>query len=208
MSLPIIRPPRYEGEVPLWRRALTLFARKGWRDEKASLIQAKQPGSHAVASWTAVPGTVYSAYAFSNTINNALQVAFHIQHDYIPGGKCVAHVHWHSTGAGSVVWVFRYASAKGHGQEEFNLSSPTDAVVTQANLTPSGDGYHMIAEMDLTNTISGLEPDSLVIMNLYRETTNPNDTLNDVAYAHFCDLHYEVDRFATPKRAPDFYNYT
>lgn len=208
MSLPILRPPRYEGEIPLWRRGLAMFARKGWRDEKAPLTQGKQAGGNVAATWSTIGATNFSAWSFSASATNSLQVAFHIQHDYWPGGKALLHIHWNSTGTGTVRWGFQYVKAKGHGQEEFDFTSPTTVYVEQANLTVTANGPHMIAEFDIADTIPDLEPDTLIIVRVFRDGGHANDTLNAVAYGHFCDVHYEVDRFATPKRAPDFYNYT
>lgn len=208
MSLPILRPPRRDGELPLWHRAMTLFARKGWRDEKATLQAAKAAGGNTSATYGQIGSTNFSGWSFSASTANSLQIAFHIQHDYIPGGKVLIHVHWHSTGTGDARWGFEYVKANGHSREEFDFTTSTTVYVEQTNVPGSANGSHMIAEFDIADTITGLEPDALVICRLFRDGGHANDTLNAVAYAHFCDVHYEVDRFATPSRAPDFYNYT
>ena len=50
-----------------------------------------------------------------------------------------------------------------------------------------------------------LEVDGLIIVRMYRDSSDGDDTLNVAPFVHFVDMHYQVDRFATLNRNPNFY---
>lgn len=130
---------------------------------------------------------------------------FHIDHDYALGTLIYPHVHWstNTTDTGTVRWGIEYTVAKGHQQASFPAT--TTVYVEQAS---TGTAYmHYVAEVSTGNAISGvnIEPDTLILMRVFRDAGHANDTFNAPVYGIALDLHYQADRATTPNKAPNFY---
>lgn len=143
-----------------------------------------------------------SAFSFSATAMNECWLNFHIKHDYAPGTPIHLHTHWSTTGTNTGVcrFGFEYTIAKGHQQSQFNATSTV--YVEQA---ATGTAYtHMIAETTGI-TSSEIEPDTLILVRVFRDVANAADTLTDAAFVFTADIHYQCDRLATLNKSPNFY---
>lgn len=136
-------------------------------------------------------------------LDDELWVAWHIQHDYAIGTDVYMHVHWlaDGTNVNTVRWEFTYYHAKGHGQAAFALGGAgTTVTATQAS---AGQYFHMIAETAAV-TVSGLEPDSVILSRIRRITNGGTDNTDGI-FGFQADLHYQAARVGTKNRTPDFY---
>jgi hypothetical protein len=158
------------------------------------------------------------AFSFSNAVMNECFMFFHIPHDYVPGSDVFIHTHWSqnvvdSGGAagvpGVVKWSFEVSYAKGHDQAAFPASLTT--FVTQ---TASGTQYqHMLIEVQLSAASPSatqidsddLEPDGIILVRCFRNPGDAADTLNQVPFLHYVDIHYQSTNIATKAKAPNFY---
>lgn len=177
-------------------------ARAGWVDLLGPISQGKIAGAN-VPNWAVFRGGI-SAYSFSATAMNEVWLAFHVPHDYLPASMLYPHVHWSTTGTntGVVRWGVEYTSARGYGIEAF--PAPTTVYIEQAG---SGVAYqHMIAEPaeGLGIVIPNLEPDSLILIRLFRDGAAGSDTQTDPAFGLFMDLHYQSDGMLTNERNRTF----
>ena len=88
--------------------------------------------------------------------------------------------------------------ALGHNQG--NFGAPVIYTVEQA---AAGTAWrHMVTET--VSPITLTEPDEL-LMVVVRRITNGGTNNTDRVFGLMCDLHYQVDRMATPNRVPNFY---
>lgn len=174
----------------------------GWRDNIIEMkVDASSPNAPTldpfrggILAWSFPPNETTEAHA-----------AWHIDHDYALGTPLYFHVHWAtaSTSIGTVRWGFEYTIAKGHQQQAF--PAPSFVYVEQAS---TGTAYmHMIAELSDANAIpgTGIEPDTVIQVRLFRDGTNPADTLEQPVFGLFLDLHYQADHTTTPLKVPPFY---
>jgi hypothetical protein len=172
----------------------------GWQDLTAD-IHTRGVGTND-PTWAVFRNGI-RAYSFiSNQLNEAW-VTFHIDHSYAPGTPIYLHMHWADASAapsGNVVWGFEYTIAKGHQQEAFPAT--TTVTVTQASTVRY---QHQIAEISTSISSASIEPDSLILVRVYRDGLNVADTCPNNVFGFFADAHYQVSRFATKNRAPNFY---
>lgn len=176
----------------------------GW-DDYTGEISVRGTGSNN-PSFTQFQSGLY-AYEFPGSAMKEVWVSFHVRHNYAVGTKIYLHAHYAnaaaSPGAGDVRWGFEYTVAKGHNQAAFG--APTTVYVTQ---TCSTTRYqHMIAELSETDAIPStqLEPDSLILVRIFRDATAPADTLADAVHLLMVDCHVQSNTFATKNKAPNFY---
>ena len=147
-------------------------------------------------------------------------IEYHMPHDYVPGSDI--HLHFHSsqttvdTGGpasapGDVRWNYELIYAKGHDQAAF----PGTAIVGFVTQTASGTvRKHMVAEKQISAAspasdqmdTNDLEPDGMLLMRVWRDTTDAEDTLNQHPFCHEVDIHYQSTGMATKSKAPNFYS--
>ncbi len=174
----------------------------GWYDEKCE-ITLKGSGVNNPTWATFLSGI--SAYSFSASTMNEAWINIHINHDYKPGTNVYLHTHWSTTGTntGTCRWGFEYTVAKGHNQQNFPATT-----TVYAEQAAQGTAYrHMITEISLGNSIpsTNIEPDSIIMVRVFRDAAHVNDTLTDASFLIFADAHYETDRHASKNKAPNFY---
>ena len=174
----------------------------GWRDNIIELkVDSSSPNAPtlnpfrgSILAWTFPGGEMTEASA-----------AWHIDHDYAMGTPLYFHVHWAtpSTDIGTVRWGFEYTIAKGHQQQAF----PTTSTVYIEQATTGTAYMHMIAELSEANAIPGtnIEPDTVIMVRLFRDGGNAADTLNQPVFGLFLDLHYQADHTTTPNKSPPFW---
>ena len=173
----------------------------GWVDNIMAFSSAQGNGT-TEPNWENIGNGMY-AYRFTN--NEELFVYFHINHDIKPDGLTYPHIHWIPSvamNAGeTITWELEFVVAKGHHQGEV-LNGST----TSLNLLYTADGTelageHMILECTDLQAFTTPEPDSVVMM----KAKYTDGTYGQPVYGLMADLHYEVDRNATPNKAPNFY---
>ena len=207
-----------EHEFEALERSLSSMWPTEWRDQLGN-VNVRGAGASNVPTWTVYRDTIYQ-WQFPNHASNAYEVTFefHIQHDYKPGSDLYLHVHWSqktvdtggaASAPGVAEWKFDVSYAKGHQQAAFAA-----AITTSVTQTASSTQYmHNIAEVQLSATSPSasqldsddIEPDGVILVRLYRASSSANDTLDQAPFVHYCDLHYQVDRFGTKNKAPNFY---
>jgi hypothetical protein len=149
--------------------------------------------------------------AYQFTVNDYVEVYFHLGHDYVPGTDIYMHVHWGlnvaGTTSGGVTWEFETTYAKGHDQMAFGATKIT--TVTQAASTVQYQ--HMIAEIPISSAGGSatlldnalFEPDGIFMIRV-RLTAN---TVNGgpEPFAFLADMHYQSTGIGTKNKAPNFY---
>ena len=182
----------------------TLDARTalGWRD---NVIEMSMRGGPNDPSITPFIGNLY-LLGFGTDRQYEVFGNFHIDHDYALGTKLYPHIHWSAdtTTVGTVRWGIEYTVAKGHQQQAFN--APVTVYVEQ---TTTGTPYmHYVAEVSDADAVDGaalgVEPDTIIMVRVFRDASHANDTYPDVAFGIFLDMHYQADRATTPFKRPDF----
>lgn len=173
----------------------------GWYDLISPVSSASVPP--AAAPTAAAFGPSGSRLEFAFGVGDYVFVQpFHVNHDVKPGGLAYAHVHWSTNGTNvqPVKWELAIMRALGHNQA--NFGAPEIKTVTQ---TPHGTAWrHMIAEVGDVDALTLDEPDELIIVTLKR-VTNGGTENTDSVFGLMVDFHYQVDRRATPNKAPNFY---
>ncbi len=182
--------------------ALLTDTQERWQDLLTDLSNARVAGV-SVPTWTTFIGGI-SAWAFSATQMNDLQFNLHIPHDYKPNTKIFPHVHWSvlGTNLGTVRWGFEYTVAKGHSMGGF---VPTQTVYVEQAYPgqTGGNPTHVITELAEANGLMlDLEPDTVIMVRMFRDAAHANDTQTGAAFAFYADLHYQSDENLTTKRFP------
>jgi hypothetical protein len=169
----------------------------GWRDLRLPVVSAATGGGTPTLTAFGPTGTI-KQWKFA--IGDSMYLAAHVDHDYLPGSMAYIHVHWSTSGTSvnSVKWQLSYTLAKGHDQANF----PADTVITLEEAAAGTAWRHMITEDGVGFSIE--EPDTLILVELERITNGASDNADNV-FGLFVDFHYEVQQYATPYRAPNFY---
>jgi hypothetical protein len=177
----------------------------GWRD----LFGGMDPrGGGSAPTWTLFRNGLY-LYSFSATQMREVFASMHIDHDYAIGTPMYPHMHFtvNSTASGVVRWGFEYSVAKGHQQATGSIYGPSTIVYVEQTINGTTDQYkHFVAEVSEANAIppTNLEPDTVILMRVFRDATHPNDTYPDAVFGIQTDLHYQTSRWATKNKSPDF----
>jgi len=176
----------------------------GWDDELGELTLTNP--SNDPKSKVLIGGIYALAFEDHPVAGNedGVGLNLHIRHSYAEGTKIYPHIHWTSLSTGTVRWGFEFSAAKGHGQEVFGATQTV--YVEQAITTPL---THMIAEVSDADAIAAthLEPDSVVLMRVFRNSSHANDTLAADAFGFKADVHFQRGRqVATKNKAPNFYS--
>lgn len=178
----------------------------GWKD----LFGGMDPRSGVTGpTWTLFRNGIY-LYAFSASQMREVFASFHIDHDYALGTVLYPHMHYtvNTTSSGVVRWGFEYTAAKGHQQSSGSIFGATTTVYVNQTINGATDQYkHFVAEVVLADAIpsTNIEPDSIILMRVFRDAANAADTYPDVVFGLQTDLHYQTARFSTPNKSPDFY---
>jgi hypothetical protein len=192
----------------------------GWKDLNGQ-IETKSAGANA-AAFAVYRGTGW-AYEFDNVRLREAFIVYHVPHDYVPGTDMYVHAHWSQivvdTGGpagvpGNCKWSFDISHAKSFGipggAADAFRAPKTTSVIQQGSTTQYG---HMLAEVQFTShdgsaTLfehSEFEIDGVLMLRVYRDAGDASDTLNQSAFLHFVDIHYQSLIGGTPKRVPPFY---
>jgi len=200
----------------------------GWRDLLGQIETRPSAGGgpSAVPDFVAYRGVIYQYMFGTNAPDNHLHEAFvnfHIPHDYVPGTDLFIHAHWSQnvvdTGGaagvpGAARWYFDLSYADGNGTPG-GAADPFPATINvsvtqQGSTTQYG---HMIAEVQFTSNGGGvaafdrntIRPDGVILCRVYRIPAFGGDTLNQAAFLHFVDIHYQSTNVGTVNKVPNFY---
>jgi hypothetical protein len=158
-------------------------------------------GSPAPALKTFRGGLKAAAFAGTGSTDEVMFGNVHILHNYVAGTVVSFHIHWSHINAsptGNVVWQIEYSIAKGYGVEAF----PATTTITLVQAAGTQYFHHIIEGSNITN--SSIEPDSLVLMRIFRNASHASDTFADDAFFLRCDMHVSVDNRPTNEKARPF----
>jgi hypothetical protein len=173
-----------------------------WNDITADLSTGKIAGAN-VPTWSQFRNGI-KAYEFSASSMKEIWIAFHINHNYADGTKVYPHVHWapHTTSTGVVRWGFEYTVQKGHDQDAF----PASTTVYVNHTVASNKQYqHIISEISDADAFDAFEADALILLRIFRDAGDSADTFPDTVFAFETDIHFQLDKVATPNKAPPFF---
>jgi hypothetical protein len=118
------------------------------------------------------------------------------------------HVHFMPTtnDAGVVRWGIEYHICKGHGQAAFS-ATPVVFYVEQTIAANSRYKHYVVEASDVQAIDYGsdMEPDTCVLMRVFRDATHPNDTYPADAHSWQADIHYQSSNFNSKNKAPNFF---
>lgn len=170
----------------------------GWRDILGGIaVKGSGPTDPA---WSAYQGTI-KGYQFS--VNDEVQIVFHLPHDHAPGTDLYLHAHWSviTTVIETVTWGFDITYAKGHQQAAF----PATVTTTVAQASNGTAYFHNIAETVITGgallNLASIEVDGLILVRVYLSA----NTGAIKPFLHTADIHYQSTNMATKQKAPNFY---
>ena len=170
----------------------------GWDDIIGPFAAGKTTSAND-PTWAVFRNGVY-AYSFAQNQVQELWLVFHVNHGYTPGTKLYPHVHWATAGTntGVVRWGIEYTIAKGYSQQAFPASS-TIYLEEAASATPY---MHQITETTEPNAIpaTNVEPDSIILIRVFRDGTHANDTCTDDAFGLQMDIHFQRNGVSTMNR--------
>ena len=176
-----------------------LYNEEGWRDNIANFFTQAATGMTEPAFENMGNGL----YSHKFTNGEALVTHNHINHDVKPNGETYFHMHWAPSAnmavGETITWTIDYTIARGHHQGDVFTALTTSIVLTYVADGTELANEHMILES--TTPIVTPEPDSLILSKV----TYGEGTFGSASYGFNMDLHYEVDRNATPNKAPNFY---
>jgi hypothetical protein len=174
----------------------------GWEDLQGKLDS--RSSGNGDPTWATFLGGI-QCWRFSPTIEQSAYVSYHIPHSYLANSNLYMHLHWSTADnvAGNIVIGFEYTVANGYGRGTFQ--SPITTKLTVAN---DGPYKHHISEVDLANSISGvnIEVDSIIMMRVFRDATSAADTYPNGVFLIQSDLHMQVDRLSTKNKNYPFYS--
>lgn len=183
-----------------------LKTKDGWADLVAPMeIQEGAPDAPTLTEW--VEG--FFLPEFNHTNDLCVLGKFHVNHSYKPGTEMLPHLHFGATDtSGGVVRLgFRYKLARRHDSTGQLIFTAATEIALDFTIPAGNSQKNFVAEVPEGQGIpaTNLEPDVMILMQTFRRATHGNDTFPGSIWAMTHDLHHQVDRAATPNRAPDFY---
>ena len=136
------------------------------------------------------------AYRFDDeAANNEAQVFFTIQmpHSWIEGTDVYPHIHWapEDNTSGTVVWGMEYSWVEYNSTTPLSFPSST-IITTTSNSLANDANKHMITPFaSITPSISQDNISSILVVRLFRNSSNVSDTYTGGAFGLSFDLHIE-----------------
>jgi len=138
------------------------------------------------------------AYSFGNAqANNEEQIMFTIQmpHGWIEGSDIYPHIHWspRDNGSGVVVWGIEYTWV------DYNSITPGEfpptTTITAESVAIANDNHkHLVTSFGaITPSADQDNISSILMVRVFRNSSNPADTYSDEAFGLSFDLHYEMN---------------
>lgn len=174
-------------------------------DYLASGLNMTVAGGNSSPTFKSLQNGIYG-FAFVNSPQ--IQEGFfsiHTLHDMKPNTNMTFHIHWtHNTSvpSGNMKWNIEYSLAKGYGQGTFSTTQTLSTIQTAgAQYT-----HHITNDDDMTIVSTGgeVEPDSILLCRIYRNSSDAQDTFNGDAFLLNMDIHYVRSRTGTTERNAPF----
>lgn len=177
----------------------------GWADIVSDMYTRGGPSSPSINLYK---GGIY-LYEFNSSDTLEVFANFHIPHSYKVGTMVYPHVHFVTTSnaSGVVRWCFEYTVAKRNESGTGNTFGSTTTIAVDYTIPANSADIHLVCEAPEGGGIPStqMEVDGMILTRVYREAAHVNDTFSASVFGITCDVHIEVDRVATPSRAPNFY---
>ena len=176
----------------------------GWNDYLSAGLGLPKGGANQPTLTEFRDGLYLTAFTGTGVTTEESWSSFHILHEYEAGTKVYPHVHWShniAVPSGDVVWKIDCSIAKGHSGGTF--PAPTTVTLQQ---TAAAQYTHQIIETSEGEAFAStnLEPDSVILVRIYRDPADENDTFADDAFLINVDLHYEADGALTHEKVRPF----
>ena len=178
----------------------------GWHDLRSDITLT---GDASDPSYVTYIGNIKQ---LQFNVGDAVNITFHLPHDYKLGTDVFIHIHWSHNSAtitgGTVSGFFEASYSKGHNQAAF--ANPV--VLNLTNIPASLVRYqHVVTEGQLSAAAGAggllvtedLEPDGVILCRL-EMTANTMDG-GAIPFVHQIDVHYQSTNLPTIQKAPDFY---
>lgn len=186
--------PPFEGDLLQWRESQSAWVTEPgrWNDLRIPLTATRGGGvrepSFEVFRTDGVGSLGVFLYFFSHNQQQELFFSAQLDHSYDEGTDLEPHLHvtMKSVATGTAKWGLEYTFAN------VNDVFPTTSTNTGSITIVAGDQYrHKIVGL---GTISGasLKISSMVNCRIYRDVSDPGDTLNDEMGLMEVDFHYQM----------------
>lgn len=139
------------------------------------------------------------AYEFVGTPDGAMRQVWgtiHIPHQITPGTGIYFHIHWAPNAAsssGNVKFNFEYTYASS------GSAFPATQTVSVVQAMPA-QYTHTITEIAAPVLTGSLEVDGNVLVRMYRNPADVQDTSTNSAFVFLMDCHVNISKFATKYR--------
>jgi hypothetical protein len=177
---------------------------EGWEDLTSELFSRDAPDSAEGDEYDGV-----GVWRYDPGVRRRMFANYHIPHKWKPGTMFYPHLHFTVTSndGGVVRLEFRYKWARRHDSTGQLTFTAAQTLYLDFTVPPNSADTHFVAEVPEGQGIPGtdMEVDVLMMTTIFRAGEHANDTFSGAIYALYADMHFEVDRHSTPKRAPDFY---
>jgi len=178
----------------------------GWHDLKSDMVLT------GAASDPTFEPYIGSIEQLQMVVGKAVNVGFHLPHDYAMGTDIFIHLHWSHNSAlvtgGTVSGILEASYAKGHNQAAFGfpISLPFNDIpasiiryqhqTTETQLSAAAGAGGLLVTEDL-------EPDGIILARV--EMTANTMTGGAQPFIHQIDIHYQSTGLATKNNTPDFW---
>lgn len=152
---------------------------------------------------TIFQGTLYLP-GFSASATNELLFYFELPYDYEAATDIYPYIDWSANGTntGNIRWGIEYSAAKAFTQAAFPAPS---TVYATGNIAADGTQYKLITSTFAAIIGTNFEPGEKIIVRMFRDGSNANDTLTDLSFFHGLGLHYQASRPGTKNKTVPFY---
>lgn len=173
-----------------------------WKTLYPTVINSPATGYTAPGT-AAIVGNIHVP-TFDASIVESLGMTFVIPNDIQPNSFLYPVIHWEptTTDAGTVRWGIEYSVAR-VGLDSF--TSVTTAYIEQVSSAVIGN--HLAVELLDANKIASTDPESVILMRVFRDATHANDTYTGDAGLVSIGLRYQSTQLGTPKRVSDYYDW-
>lgn len=176
----------------------------GWRDMVCGLEVRDGPSQPPIVQFR---DGIYLP-SFSPTDMMEGFATAHIDHDWKLGSMLYPHMHWsvNTNSVGVVRWGFEYTWAR-RFDDTGNISfGPTNTIYVDVETTGVPHTHYVSQPLDGFGIDGGgMNIDTVILIRVFRDVTNPIDTFPDQVFGFTFDLHYEAERATTPNRDPNFF---
>jgi len=172
-----------------------------WKDLPSAFTTQNYQNPTA-AAWAKIGTSNFSGYRFEADAQTELQTLLNMNHDYALGTAVYYHIHWipENNEVGVVRWGIELAWAKSHQRGTFDLN---DTLTIFVEKETSGKAFeHMTSQAMISSITADLEPDCIILMRIYRDSSHVNDTYPGNVFALQADMHYQAHLIGSTEHNP------